>query len=289
MKTTLRFTLFCTALIIFQSCDTNIDSSLEDRENLFQGNTEQTRSNIIQENNDGCQQVFSAENKTVPIKLSLIGEYHNELMSTLSRMYYIQNKCEEAEYSIVQGQLDSMINITPRYSEFYLEANTTGMANLYLNELKICEMNGNNQILSIRNLIDSIDHKLVGLVSIYERNFIKGFFNDQLSGNSDSLISYVKIIESNRNLFINEGIYSLAILSIFDNSYCFWSNYSTASQRICFICPIAMDAVGAYYEGMKHAVANNGTGDGFLEDIGRGALEASVPVVGGDIATWFGW
>jgi hypothetical protein len=50
-----------------------------------------------------------------------------------------------------------------------------------------------------------------------------------------------------------------------------------------------MDAAGAYYEGMKDIANNNGTGDAFLENMGRGALEASVPVLGGDIASYFGW
>jgi hypothetical protein len=96
---------------------------------------------------------------------------------------------------------------------------------LYLNELNICDPTIGNQVSAISSLITSIDQELIGFISQFERNFLKQFFLDHLNGNGDELIDYINIINTNKTSFIDNGAYSLGVLSIFEYSSCFWSDF----------------------------------------------------------------
>jgi hypothetical protein len=270
---------FC-SITIFISCNDEVNSNQNVTPNIIQPTVD-----------NACQQVFSLNNETVPIAIREIGNYHNLILGHFTRLTFVKEKCALSEYTLLQSRFDSVINSNIVYSQFFENVQTLGIANFYLNVLEICDFTEKSPVELLKHFIDKTDILLVGKVSEFERSFIKSFFYDILEDNAKPLIDYVKEIELNRTQFLQNGSFSLALLSIYDNSFCFWNN-KYSNYRVCPPCAVAAawDVAGAFYEGGKDIYNNGGAPtDNFLRKMGRGALSASIPLAGGDIASWLGW
>lgn len=252
-------------------------------------------SNSIVESSKGdCIQVFTYDNQSVPLDLRKMGYYHNQILVQFIRPPFIYDMCERNDYLPIQQKIDNIIASSTEYSDFFDNAQTTGCAGYYLDILKICNTSNPNPDSLMLALVDKTCDLLANYLTSYEITFIKTFFADGLSGNLEPIINYVNIIEQNRSKFIANGNLSLGLLSIYDNSYCFWSEKYQLSNinRACLLCKGTAigDVVNAFYEGAKDIYDHGGEpSDKFLKKMGRGALEGSAPFGGGDIASWLGW
>ncbi len=237
-----------------------------------------------------CIQVFSYDNETIPIDIRKVGYFHNQILGQFTRPPFIDDVCNRADYNVLQSKLENLIQSDIEYSDFFGNVHTKGMAALYLDVYKLCDTNPSKHDSIVLNVIEKANFMLKDYLNTYELGFFKDFFEDGLNNRMKPVIEYVKIIEQNRNKFIDNGKFALAVLSVFDNSYCFWS--SIESKRVCPPCInfALRDATGAFLEG-SWDLANNGgaPSENFIKRLGRGALDGSIPYVGGKIANWLGW
>ena len=231
----------------------------------------------------------------VPEEIIRIGEAHNRLLELLDGNLTISDRCSNTQLTTVQNIMDNAIDTDSEFSSLFGSSDDMTditITDFYINEIGMCEVNAEFDS-KIKSWIDQSLVSSSGIIPEYEIDFIDDFFEKILESQSKiDLEPYYSNIKLNKEKFLDNGDLSYTVLAIYDYSSCFWLNRENEeiTTRILpwLIKAAASDAVGAWYGGVKHAVQNNGTsGDGqVLHDMARGAVSASIPIVGGDLYDW---
>lgn len=252
--------------------------------------TEQNMSSITANDYGSCIQVFSYDNVSIPIEIRKIGYYHNQILGKFTRPPFVNDMSDRAGYAPLKEKLDQIIQTNAVYNGFFENAKTSGADSFYLDTLKVCAVSNPKPDSLILALVNQTCTLLQNHLTNYEINFIKSFFTNGLNGTLNPIIDYVNIVEQNRAKFIDDGNFALALLSIYDNSYCFWSEFN--SNRKCILCGTGAvgDVVSGFYAGAKDIIDHGGEPSyWFLKKMGRGAIEGSMIADGGEVASWLGW
>jgi hypothetical protein len=264
-------------------------------ENLLNSDNVSNSSTIQMPDWENCisQTGLSISNDNVD--LFKIGMYHNFLLADVEGKIDISN-CTESQVIEMENSISLLIDSNPDYIDIFGSYPNRELINpgFYFNRLNWCENYTHSQYIDIIEniLLEELNNcQLSGLFSQSELNTMTAFFNDVIRNEGNSKINvepfYSDILQNKENFFLN-GNPLLALVVVYDYSYCFWEEYSTNLSNRRLINPLgfaladlAGGAVGMYaniYRNREHYMNQCGPccDVDILEDIGRGAAGASA-------------
>ena len=233
------------------------------------------------------------------IDLSRIGFIHNEVLDKTKELVVL-NSCSREEFQ----QNNMLINSTlRRYSEFQsLHEHNFDFSGpeSFITALSPCEIRSRTEFENkLRSQISGKIRELeaLNLLHAEEIKILETMLVESVDRNrKPPLEDFLNQLESIDGAFM-DGLFTSSMITIFQYSYSYWEDYSETKYngvelRAGGILGAAlMDWGGAMYEGYSWIYDNRdcvecGDADEFAEQVGKGAIGSSVPVVGNAINRW---
>ncbi len=296
-KKTFVYTLVATILIAI-GCTKNIDAPIQE--------------NSIKDNDCNIQIYnYEAEINEIDQRIILGGKYHNEIL-VIADPFVDTQDCSSEELGQTTGLVGEIVNSNENYQEvFGDDAGSVSIANeIYNEKIGFCKVETSEEmkqsiITMYEDYIELVQNSdFFADIEVDLISDLLGSLITQLEETDNSkldLTEYYMTVLNNQDSFLENGKFTLAILSVYDHSYCFWDergggfiDFDENQLRdipwwrrgaalvvgILMPKPIAagLDAVGALAGGIQNLYDTGGTydpNDDFFEDMLSGATTVS--------------